>query len=129
MALDRPFDDGRAQTANFAANVSNVFANIIDDLMFVFTAKRTLYSPRFSLDEAQETGVSDQRGGRKTTELHTRGAKQAETWQAGVEWRELAIGLVVASGDERKTGEEDLRSRGLVELNPDFQTIQAWSEI
>ena len=107
MALDRPFDDGRAQNANFAANASNVSANITDDLIFMFTAKRTLYYPHFSPDEAQETGVSDQRGGRKTTELHTTGAKQAEPLQGGVKWRELAIGLAVASGGETKTGEED----------------------
>ena len=85
MALDRPFDDGRALTANFAANASNVSANIMDDLMFMFTAKRTVYYPHFSLDEAQETGVSDQRGRRKTAELHTSGVKRAETWQGGGE--------------------------------------------
>ena len=55
--------------------------------------------------EAAETGVSDQQG-RKTAELHTSGAKQAETWQGGVKWGELAIGLAVASGGETETGED-----------------------
>ena len=83
MALDRPFDDGRVLTANVAVNASTVFVNMTDDLIFIFTAKRTLYFRHFRLDEAAETGASDQRGRRKTAELNTSGAKRAETWQGG----------------------------------------------
>ena len=39
MALDWPFDDGRVQTANVALNASTVLANIMDDLMSIFTGK------------------------------------------------------------------------------------------
>ena len=106
MALERPFDDGRVQTANVAVRASTVSANIVDHLIFMFTAKRSLCFRQFRLEETAETDVSDQRGRRKTAELHTSGAKQAETWQGGVKWGELAIGLAVASGGETETGEE-----------------------
>ena len=86
MALDRPFDDGRVQTANVAVNASTVYANIMEDLILMFTSKRTLYFRHFRLDETAETDVSDQRGRRKTAHLHTSGAKQAETWRGGVKW-------------------------------------------
>ena len=86
MALDWPFDDGRVQTANVAMNASTVSANIMDDFIFMFKAKRTLYFRHFRPDEATETSVSDQRGRKKTAELHTSGAKRAETWQGGVKW-------------------------------------------
>ena len=81
MALDRPFDDGRVQTANVDVIASTVFANIMYDLMFLFTAKRTLYFRKFRLNETAETDVSDQRARRKTAELHTSGTKRAETWR------------------------------------------------
>ena len=86
MALDRPFDDGRVQTANVAVNASTLSAKIIDDLMFMFKSKRTLYLRHFRLGETAETDVSDQRGKRKTAELHTSGAKRAETWRGEVKW-------------------------------------------
>ena len=57
--------------------------NIMDDLTFMFKAKRPLYFRHFRLDETAETDVSDQRGRRKTAELHTSGAKRAETWRGG----------------------------------------------
>ena len=79
MALDRPFDDGRVQSAKVAVSASIVSANIIDDLIFMLKAKRPLYFRHFKLDETADTDVSDQRGRRKTTELHTSGAKRAET--------------------------------------------------
>ena len=47
-------------------------------------AKRPSYLLHFRLDGAAETGVSDQRGRRKTAELDTSGAKRAESWQGGV---------------------------------------------
>ena len=83
MALDRPFDDGRVQTANVAVRASTVSANIADHLIFMFTAKRTLCFRQFRLDETAETDVSDQRGRRKTAELHTSGAKRAATGRGG----------------------------------------------
>ena len=47
--------------------------------------KTTLYLRHVSdIDETAETGVSDERGRRKTAELNTSGAKQAETWQGVV---------------------------------------------
>ena len=107
MALDRPFDDGRVQTTNVAVNAFTVSANLIGDLIFMFTGKRTFCFRHFRLDEAAETGVSDHRRRRKTAELHTSGAKRAKTWQGRVKWSELAIGLVVASSGEAETGQED----------------------
>ena len=53
-----------------------------------FNHVTTFVSPTFQTykDEKAEMGVSDQRGWRKTAELHTSGAKQAETWRGGVKW-------------------------------------------
>ena len=73
MALDRPSDDGRVQTANIAVSASTVSADIIYNLMFMFTAKRPLYFRQFSLDETAETDVFDQRG-RKTAYSFTQAA-------------------------------------------------------
>ena len=86
MALDRPFDDGRVQTANVAVSACTVSANIMDSLIFMFRAKRNNISDISDLDETAETGVSDQRGRRKTAELHTRGSKRVKTWRGGVKW-------------------------------------------
>ena len=63
-------------------------------------------------DETAETGVSDRGDRRKTSELHTSGAKRAETWRGGVKWWELAIALAVASGREGERGKEDKRRGG-----------------
>ena len=38
------------------------------------------------MDETAETGVSDERGRRKTAELNTSDAKRAETWRGGESW-------------------------------------------
>ena len=62
MALDRPFDDGRVQTAYVAVKASTVSANILNDLIFMFRERRPLHLPQFRLDETAETDVSDQRG-------------------------------------------------------------------
>ena len=86
MALDRPFDDGRVQTANVAVSASTVSAKIMVDLTFMFTAERPLYFRYFRLDETAQTDVSDYRGRRKTAELRTSGAKRTETWRGGVKW-------------------------------------------
>ena len=107
MALDRPFDDGRVQTANVAVRASTVSENNIDDLIFMFRAERYLYLRHFRLDDTVETAVSDQRGRRKTAELHTSDDKRAEPWRGGVKWRELAIVLAMASGVEMETGKGD----------------------
>ena len=74
MALVRPFDDGGVQIANVAVSASTVSANIMDDL-FMFRAKRPLDLRHFRQDETAEMDVSDERGRRKTAELHTSGAK------------------------------------------------------
>ena len=81
MALDRPYDDGRVQTANVGIRSSTVSANVIpvDDIIFMFRAKRPLYLRHFRLDETTETDVSDKGRRRTPAELHTRGAKRAET--------------------------------------------------
>ena len=55
----------------------------MDALVFMFTAKRSLYFRRFQLDETAEKDVSDQRWRRKTAELHTSGAKRAELGDGG----------------------------------------------
>ena len=51
-------------------------ATTIDDVIFMFRAKRPLYLRHFRLDATAETDASDQRGRRKTAELHTSGAKR-----------------------------------------------------
>ena len=38
------------------------------------------------IDETADTDVSDQRGTRKTAELHTSGAKRTETRRGGAKW-------------------------------------------
>ena len=68
MALDRPFDDGRVQTANVAVRASTVPADSVD-LIFMFRAKRTLYFRLFRLDETAETDVSDKRGKRQQSSI------------------------------------------------------------
>ena len=65
---------------NVAVSTSTVSANTIQDLIFMFWAKRTLYFRHFRLDSTEETGVSVQRGRTKTAELRTSGAKRAETF-------------------------------------------------
>ena len=85
VALDRPFDDGRVQTANVVVNASTVSANVMDNLIFMFRAIRPLYFRLFRLDETAED-VADRRGRRKTAELRTSDAKRAETWGGGVKW-------------------------------------------
>ena len=82
MCIRDSFDDGRVQTANVAVRASTVSANIVDHLIFMFTAKRSLCFRQF-LEETAETDVSDQRGRRKTAELHTSGAKRAATGRGG----------------------------------------------
>ena len=87
MALDRPFDDGHVQTANVALNASTVSAKYNVRFNVHVHGKTNFIFPTFRLVyEAAEAGVSDQRGKRKTAELHTSGAKRAEPWQGGVEW-------------------------------------------
>ena len=80
MALDRPFDDGRVQTATGVVSASAVSANTMVDLIFMFRAKCPLYFRHFGLDETAKADVSDQQGRRKAAELHTSGAKRGETW-------------------------------------------------
>ena len=57
MALDRPFDDGRVQTANVAVSASTVSENILVDLIFMFSSK-PLYFRHFRPDETAEMEVS-----------------------------------------------------------------------
>ena len=58
---------------------------IIPGLVFMFRAKRPLYLRHMSdIDKTAGTGVSGERGRRKTAELHTSGGKRAETWRGGV---------------------------------------------
>ena len=62
--------------------------------------------------------ASVQRGRRKAAELHTSGAKRAQTWQRGESWPsanlakggKLAVGLTTESGGETGTGEEDYQA-------------------
>ena len=86
MALDRPFDDGRVQTANVTVSASTVPVKIINDSISMLRAKRLLYLRHFQLDEKVETDVSGQRERRNTVELHTSGAKRVETRRGGVKW-------------------------------------------
>ena len=82
MALDRSFDDDRVQTANVTVSVSTV-GSAIRRFNLHAQGKTTFIS---MTDETAETGVSDQRGRRKTAELHTRGSKRVKTWRGGVKW-------------------------------------------
>ena len=54
------------------------------DLISMFGAKRPLYLRHSDIDETADTGVSDERRRRKKAELHTSGAKRAETWRREV---------------------------------------------
>ena len=113
MALDRPFGDGRVQTANVAVSASTESAKIMGDLI-LFRAKRPLYLRHSRIDKTADsyTHVSDQRG-TKTAEIHTSGAKRAETWR----WRR---------GVRRRQGRRTNDEAGIrtVELQPDFNSKQ-----
>ena len=65
MPLDRPFDDGRVQTGNVTVSASTVSANIMDDLLFMFTAKRTLRFRHFRLETAETDVLTSKGGGRQ----------------------------------------------------------------
>ena len=81
MSLDRPFDDSRVQTANVAMRASTASVNIIDDLILTCSGENDVNISYISdIDETAETDVSEWRGRRGTAELHTSGAKRAETW-------------------------------------------------
>ena len=86
MALDRPVDNGRVQTANVAVSASTVSANIMDDLFLMFRENDIYIFDISDIYDTAETGGSDQRGRRKTAELHTSGGKRAETWRGGGKW-------------------------------------------
>ena len=109
MALDRPFDDGRVKTSNVAVSASTVSAAIMDDLIFMFTAKRPLYFRNFRLEEAAETGVSDRRRRRQQSftqaapnELKLgEGGYSDESWPSAWRWRRG-----VSRGQERRTKDQ-----------------------
>ena len=85
VALDRPLDDGRVQTANIVFSTSTVSANIVPYFIFTSSSKRPLYLRNISdRHETAEKGVSDERGRKKTEWLHTSDDKRAETWRGGV---------------------------------------------
>ena len=78
------------------------------------------------MDKTAETGGSEQRGRRKTAELHTSGAKRAgtrrggesgESWPSAWRWRR---------GVRRRAGSRTNDEAGIrvVELQSDFKTIQ-----
>ena len=123
MALDRPYDDGRVQTANVGIRSSTVSANVIpvDDIIFMFRAKRPLYLRYFRLDETAETCISDQRVRRNTAELQTSGAKRAETWRGGRASHRLG-GSVGGRDGDREGGLKDEAGIRAIELQPDFET-------
>ena len=83
MALDRPFSDGRVQTANVAVSASTVSANKMGDFVLMLWANDLCVSDISNIDEIAETGVSDQRGRTKAAKLHTRGARRAKTCEGG----------------------------------------------
>ena len=72
MVPDRPFNEGRVQIANVAVSASTVSSITKADLIML-RAKRPLY-PTSDIGETPETGVSDQRGRRKTAESFTQAA-------------------------------------------------------
>ena len=86
VALDRPLDDVRVQTANVAVSTpADVSANTMSDLIFMLRVKRPVHLRLMSdIHERAEKVVFDERGTRKIAELHTSGAKRAETWRGGV---------------------------------------------
>ena len=81
VALDRPFNNGRVQTANIAVSTSDVCADIVDNFIFMFSAKRLL--PRrmsrhmSDMDETPEICVSDDRERSMTAVLQTSDAERA----------------------------------------------------
>ena len=67
MALDRPFDDGRAQTANVAVSASSVSANVKDDFLHV-QGKTIFISPTFQTRQQRRmflTSEEDSRASHK----------------------------------------------------------------
>ena len=102
-------------------------ANIIDDLIFMFMAKRPLHSDILNrLDETAEMDVSDQRGRRKQqsfaqaapNELKLgEGGHSGKSWPSAWRWRR---------GTRRRRGRKISDQRGIraVELQPDLHTIQ-----
>ena len=89
-------------------------------------AKRPLYLQRFRLDEAAETDVPEQRGKRKTAELHTSGAKRAETWREGKSGERWPSAWRWRRGVRRRQGRRTNDEAGIrgVDLQLDFKTIQ-----
>ena len=82
------------------------------------------------IDETAETGVSDDRGRRKTAELHTSGAKRAEQLgEGGVKCEALSLAVALAGEGEREGGLTTRRSIRAVELQPDSKTIQVGSKM
>ena len=74
--------DADRQTDRSAfTKIENQFCILIIRLHIHVHGKTTLYFQHFGLlsDETAEADVSDQRGRRKTAELHTSGAKRDET--------------------------------------------------
>ena len=71
----------------------------------MFRAKQPLHLRHSDLDETADTGVSEERGRRKTAELHTSGAKRAETRGGEVVRADHRLGSRV--GGELKTAVED----------------------
>ena len=70
--------------ANVALNAS-MSAYIMNDLIFMLKGNE-LYIPDISDWKRQQRRVLDQRGRRKTAELHTSGSKRAETLARGLKW-------------------------------------------
>ena len=86
MALDRPFDDGLVETAKVTVNASTVSANIIYDLLFMLTSKRTLYFRHFRLTETAETMLPTSEGGGRPQSFTQAAPNELKLGEGGVKW-------------------------------------------
>ena len=85
--LDRPFDDGRVQTAERGRCQRIYCVRKYYRLFNIHVhGKTTFIFPTFLTRRDSRTDASDQRGRRKTSEFHTSGAKRAVTLRGGVKW-------------------------------------------
>ena len=78
--LDRTFDDGRVQTANVAVKASTVSEILMDDSIFTFTSKQTLYFRHVRIDETETGFLTSEGGGRPQSQAAPNELKLGKGW-------------------------------------------------
>ena len=123
VALDQPFD-GRVQTANVGVSISTLSANTLDDIVYMFRAKRPLYLRYMSYTLTAETNVCDERGRKpkRFTQADGEGGQSDESWPLAWRWSRW-------EGGRMEGGLTTRRCIRAIEFQPDSETIQVWSKI